>query len=143
MLVTDLILCDFVLHSPKGSPSIQRLRRDEQSINRQRYNLSALCIKFWHLNTLKCGYASLVICFNFVKSLRPRKCCHCFTFSVLSFARGFFQSVIFVRKSIPIGTAVITYNLAIFSIILQYILCYSLKVYFVRKFTNFTDEYHT
>ena len=37
MLVTDLNFCDFVLHSPKGSPSIQRITRDEKWILAQSF----------------------------------------------------------------------------------------------------------
>ncbi len=44
MLVTDLNFCDFVLHSPKGSPSIQRITRDEKLMNRLCHSLSG----FWH-----------------------------------------------------------------------------------------------
>lgn len=44
LLVTDLDFCDFVLHSPKGPPSVQRIPRDENLMNRLKNSLSA----FWH-----------------------------------------------------------------------------------------------
>ena len=44
LLVTDFDVCDFVLHSPKGEPSVQQVLRDEQLLSRLRHSLSAL----WH-----------------------------------------------------------------------------------------------
>ena len=44
LLVTDLDFCDFVLHSPKGTPSVQRIPRDENLMKRLQHSLSA----FWH-----------------------------------------------------------------------------------------------
>ena len=44
LLVTDFDACDFVLHSPKGQPSVQRILRDGQLLSRLRQSLSAL----WH-----------------------------------------------------------------------------------------------
>ena len=41
LLVTDLDLCDFVLHSPKGSPSVERISRDGPLLNRLHHSLSA------------------------------------------------------------------------------------------------------
>lgn len=44
MLVTDLDFCDFILHSPKGPPSIQRIVRDIPLLYSLRHSLSV----FWH-----------------------------------------------------------------------------------------------
>ena len=44
LLVSDLDFWDFVLHSPKGPPSIERIPRDEELLSRMRHSLSA----FWH-----------------------------------------------------------------------------------------------
>ena len=44
LLVTDFDFCDFVLHSPKGPPSVQRIPRDENLMKRLQHSLSA----FWH-----------------------------------------------------------------------------------------------
>ena len=44
LLVTDFDACDFVWHSPKEQPSVQRILRDGQLLSRLRQSLSAL----WH-----------------------------------------------------------------------------------------------
>lgn len=44
LMVTDLDLWDFVLHSPIGPPSVERITRNDQLLNRLRHSLSA----FWH-----------------------------------------------------------------------------------------------
>ena len=44
LLVTDLDFCDFVLHSPKGRPSVERISRDGPLLNLLQHSLSA----FWH-----------------------------------------------------------------------------------------------
>ena len=44
LLITELPFCDFVLHSPQGPPSIQRIMPDICFQNQLRENLSA----FWH-----------------------------------------------------------------------------------------------
>lgn len=44
LLVTDSDFCDFVSHSPKGPPSVQRIQRDENLMKRLQHSLSA----FWH-----------------------------------------------------------------------------------------------